>query len=181
MEMARRTGLELWDFHNLVEPEVADVFLHHHIDLKKLRARRKKNFTYGTPHGYVIYEGKDIKKYVDDSQFHEDHAGIKIFKGVPACTGLVQGTVRLIRNAHKVGIFNNGDILVTNNTTSDFVPIIKRAGTIITDQGGITCHAAIISRELGIPCVIGTKIATKVLKDGDKVEVDAIKGIIRKL
>lgn len=56
---------------------------------------------------------------------------------------------------------------------------MERAATIITDEGGITCHAAIISRELKIPCIIGTKIATQVLKDGDRVEVDANKGIIR--
>jgi len=56
---------------------------------------------------------------------------------------------------------------------------MKEAGAIITDEGGITCHAAIVSRELGIPCIIGTKIATKVLKDGDIVEVDAGKGVVK--
>ena len=58
---------------------------------------------------------------------------------------------------------------------------MRRAKAIITDEGGLTCHAAIISRELGIPCIIGTKIATKVLKDGDMVEVDANKGIVKKI
>jgi phosphohistidine swiveling domain-containing protein len=178
-EMARRTNLDEKDYHNVIEPEMADVFLKRHIDRKKLWARRTKNFTYGTPRGYVVYEGKELKKYVDDTQFHQDHSGITTFKGVPACVGNVTGTARLVRNAHKVGIFNTGDILVTNNTTPEFVPIIKRAGAIITDQGGITCHAAIISRELNIPCVIGTKIATKVLKDGDRVEVDATNGIVK--
>lgn len=56
---------------------------------------------------------------------------------------------------------------------------MRKAGAIVTDEGGITCHAAIVSRELGKPCVIGTKIATKVLKDGDEVEVDAEQGIVR--
>lgn len=64
-------------------------------------------------------------------------------------------------------------------TTPDFVPAMKKAAAVITDEGGITCHAAIMSRELGIPCVIGTKIATKVLRDGDLVEVDAEKGVVR--
>jgi pyruvate,water dikinase len=61
-------------------------------------------------------------------------------------------------------------------TSPDFIPILKKVSAIITDEGGITCHAAIVSRELKIPCIVGTKIATKVLKDGDVVEVDAQKG-----
>ena len=72
-----------------------------------------------------------------------------------------------------------GDILVTNMTTPDFVPIMKKVKAIITKEGGMTCHAAIISRELGVPCVVGTKVAMQVLKDGDLVEIDAGKGIVK--
>jgi pyruvate,water dikinase len=64
-------------------------------------------------------------------------------------------------------------------TTPEFVPLIKLAKAIITNVGGITCHAAIVSREMNKPCIIGTKIATKVLKDGDLVEVDANRGVIK--
>jgi len=66
-------------------------------------------------------------------------------------------------------------------TQPEFLPAMKKASAIITDEGGLTCHAAIISRELGIPCIIGTKIATKVFKDGDIVEVDATRGIVTML
>jgi pyruvate,water dikinase len=66
-------------------------------------------------------------------------------------------------------------------TRPEFVPLMKLASAIVTDDGGITCHAAIVSRELGIPCIIGTKVGTKVFKDGDRVEVDANRGIIRKI
>ncbi len=76
---------------------------------------------------------------------------------------------------------DEGDLLVSHMTDPEIVPAMKKAAAIVTDMGGITCHAAIVSRELGIPCVIGTKIATKVLRDGDLAEVDANKGIIRKL
>ena len=65
-------------------------------------------------------------------------------------------------------------------TRPEFVPILKLAGAIVTDEGGITCHAAIVSRELGIPCVIGTQNATKALNDNDVVEIDAGKGIVNK-
>ncbi len=72
-----------------------------------------------------------------------------------------------------------GDILVSIATDPDIVPAMKKAAAIVTEQGGVTSHAAIVSRELGTPCVIGTKIATKVFKDGDLVEVDAVKGIVK--
>lgn len=74
-----------------------------------------------------------------------------------------------------------GDILVSIATDPDIVPAMKKAAAIVTEQGGVTSHAAIVSRELNIPCVIGTKIATRVLKDGDRVEVDANKGIVKKI
>ena len=68
---------------------------------------------------------------------------------------------------------------MTGMTRPEFVPLMKRASAIVTDEGGITCHAAIVSRELNIPCIIGTKIVTKVLKDGDEVEVDADNGVVK--
>jgi pyruvate,water dikinase len=72
-----------------------------------------------------------------------------------------------------------GDILISPATNPNLMPAISKAGAMVTDEGGITSHAAIVSRELKIPCIIGTKIATQVLKDGDLVEVDANKGIVR--
>lgn len=66
-------------------------------------------------------------------------------------------------------------------TSPEYVPAMKRSGAVITDEGGLLSHAAIVARELGKPCIVGTKIATKVLKDGDLVEVDANKGVVRKV
>ena len=90
------------------------------------------------------------------------------------------GRVQIILNPHKEK-FIPGRILVTTMTRPDFVPLMRQASAIITDEGGITSHAAIVSRELGIPCIIGTKTATKSFKTGDKVEMDVAKGIIRKI
>ena len=70
---------------------------------------------------------------------------------------------------------------MTHMTTPDFVPAMRRAAAIVTDEGGVTCHAAIIARELKKPCVVGTKHATQIFKDGDMVEVDANAGIVRKV
>ncbi len=96
-------------------------------------------------------------------------------------SGLLEGKVQLMYNSYDVNGFKPGSILVTPMTSPEYLPAMKKAKAIITDEGGLTCHAAIVSRELGVPCIIGTKIATQVLKDGDMVEVDAEKGIVRKI
>ena len=89
--------------------------------------------------------------------------------------------MRVIDNPRDMKQFKKGEILVTRITDPDWEPIMRLAAAIVTDQGGLTSHAAIVSREINVPCIIGTKIATKVFKDGDRVEVDAIKGIVRKI
>ncbi|GAF72313.1 unnamed protein product, partial [marine sediment metagenome] len=89
--------------------------------------------------------------------------------------------VKVIMNPASMKSFHKGQILVAGMTRPDYVPYMEKAAAFITDGGGILCHAAIVAREMGKPCIVGTQIATKVFKDGDLVEVDADKGIIRKL
>ena len=93
--------------------------------------------------------------------------------------GKVRGTVKVIRRIDQCDEVVNGDILVCPMTTPNLLPAMKRAAAFVTEEGGITCHAAIVAREMKRPCVIGTKIATRVFKDGDRVEVDANHGIVR--
>lgn len=103
-------------------------------------------------------------------------------KGITVSTGpIVRGTVRVIPSPRDIKKMKQGDILVTGMTSPDFIVALRRAAAVVTDGGGLTSHAAIVSRELGIPCIVGTKVATKVLKNGDRVEVDATKGIVKKL
>jgi phosphohistidine swiveling domain-containing protein len=99
-------------------------------------------------------------------------------KGQAASKGVYVGPVRLVLKKSDLNNITNGDVMVTYATSPDYVPAMKKCGAIVTDEGGVVCHAAIVSRELGVPCVVGTKVATKVLKDGDRVEVDAEKGIV---
>jgi phosphohistidine swiveling domain-containing protein len=106
-------------------------------------------------------------------------AGIKECKGRVAYPGCVTGKVCVIFKGEDFDSFEDGSVLVTSMTRPEFVPLMKKAIAIVTDEGGITCHAAIVSRELKKPCIIGTKVATQVLKDGDMVEVDANSGIVR--
>lgn len=102
-------------------------------------------------------------------------------KGMAASLGRVTGVVRIVITQEDQKKMNQGDILVSSMTTPRLMAAMHKAGAIVTDEGGLTAHAAIVSRELGIPCIVGTKVATQILKDGDKVEVDANKGIVRKI
>ena len=93
--------------------------------------------------------------------------------------GYVKGKVRILLTPRNVNKMKKGEILVAPMTSPDYVIAMKKAAAIVTDSGGITSHAAIVSRELGVPCIVGTKIATKVLKDGMEVEIKANHGIVR--
>ncbi len=105
---------------------------------------------------------------------------VKTIKGTTAYGGKVQGKIKLVFSFDGKGIeINENEILVAAHTSPNLLPLMKKVLAIITDEGGITSHAAIVARELKKPCIIGTKIATQVLKDGDLVEVDANEGIIR--
>lgn len=142
-----------------------------------LRERKEKGFTIAQ-HGNEIRVTTGVRpedlheKDVSTESIHE-------IRGRSAFRGLASGPVRVIFDVRAATDVPDGFVLVTAMTEPDFVPLMKKASAIITDEGGLLCHAAIIARELGKPCIIGTKIATKVLKDGDMVEVDAEKGVVR--
>lgn len=104
---------------------------------------------------------------------------IKVVKGNPACRGKVTGRVKIVRKLSELDKVGKGDILVAKMTTPDYMMAIRKAVAIVTDEGGVTCHAAIISREFNLPCIVGTKNATQILSDNDLVEVDADEGIVR--
>ncbi|RQW81181.1 MAG: phosphoenolpyruvate synthase [Methanothrix sp.] len=105
-------------------------------------------------------------------------SGKAILTGLGAAPGVATGIVRIITSGRDLDKVKQGDIMVTKMTMPDMVPGMKRAGAIVTDEGGMACHAAIVSRELGCPAVVGTKKATSVLKDGMEITVDGGKGIV---
>jgi pyruvate, water dikinase len=104
--------------------------------------------------------------------------GEELVRGLGAAPGEASGTVRVVSAREQAGELQDGEILVTHMTAPDWVPLMRRAAAIVTDSGGMTCHAAIVSRELGIPCVVGTGEATKALRDGEVVTVDAGSGVV---
>jgi len=126
-----------------------------------------------------LFVGKDV------AQIEKIVAGVSFegfLRGQTAYKGRAVGRARIVLNPKEYsGIFNKGDILMTGMTRPEFLPFMKKAAGFVTDAGGILSHAAIVARELKKPCIIGTKIATKVFKDGDMVELDANRGIVKKL
>lgn len=149
-------------------------------DYKGVLLRRKKGVLITVDfQGRVkcLYDQKKIKRQINELE--EANKVVTDFRGNIANRGKVSGTVKVIKSVQDFAKMHKGDILVAPMTRPEFLPIMKKAKAIITDEGGITCHAAIVSRELNIPCVIGTKIATQILKNGDEVEVDANHGRIK--
>lgn len=150
-------------------------------DLNKNELKKRLDF-------FWIYVEKDLEIFSTD----KNHPWLNFLKqtkkvfaneltGQIGCLGKAKGFVKIINSPSDINKMKKGDILVSIATNPDLVPAMKKAAAIVTEQGGVTSHAAIISREMNIPCVIGTKIATQVFKDGDWVEVDANIGIIKKL
>ncbi|HIP16672.1 MAG TPA: phosphoenolpyruvate synthase [Methanothermococcus okinawensis] len=119
-----------------------------------------------------------LDKKKGETSKESEELGEIILKGIGASPGLASGKVKIIYDIKEIDKIEEGDILVTKMTTPDMVPAMKKASAIVTDDGGLTCHAAIISRELGTPCVVGTQRATEILKDNMVVTVDGEKGIV---
>lgn len=102
-----------------------------------------------------------------------------ILKGTPASQGKVKGVARVVVSLDKINTFKKGDILVTKATSPIWTPFIYASSAVVTELGGTLCHAAIVSREYGIAAVVGVKDATKLIKDGQTIEVDGSQGIVK--
>ena len=181
-EIGQRLNLSLSDVRLLLWEEVRAALVDNvQPDVNNL-AERETFFCFYTEKGKrFLFVGELAKKLETQVNKVKIDFSMKELKGQCACLGKARGKAKVIftvADAHKM---KEGDILVSVATDPDLVPAMKKAAAIVTEQGGVTSHAAIVSRELGIPCVIGTKVATKWLKDGDEIEVDATNGIIRKL
>ncbi len=193
--MTHLLGRPLWERHGLTLEDIdvyrIEEFLHMLQTGEKLSENeteeRKKFLLYlQYANGSEVITGEKARSWIKDNVDFGDHtAEVNELKGTVASLGQggvsVQGVIKRVEVSEDMKNFNQGDILLSSGTTPDLLPAMRRAGAIVTDTGGLTSHAAIVSRELKIACVIGTKIATKVFKDGDRVEVDIKKGIVRKI
>lgn len=101
-----------------------------------------------------------------------------LVRGLAASPGIASGKVKSIKDIDEISRVEDGDVLVTVMTNPDMVPAMRKASAVVTDEGGRTCHAAIVSRELGIPCIVGAKTASEILEEGMEVTVDATRGVV---
>jgi phosphohistidine swiveling domain-containing protein len=179
-EIAKRLGISRYQVQFMLKDEVRVALIDGKINQLELTQRLKHCVFYVEHNFEKVYLG-EIEKKIRSTIHHKIDKNINELTGQTAQPGYAKGRVKIILRAKDMVKFNQGDILVSIATDPDVVPAMKKAGAIVTEQGGITSHAAIVSRELGTPCIIGTKIATQIFKDGDMVEVDANKGIVRKI
>jgi len=179
-EITRRFHLTMKQVRFMLVPEVKELLLNGKCKSEELLERTKLCVYYAEKGADIIYvkdEAKEILKKVEK----EIDKDVENLYGQIGCPGYAKGKVKIIIRAGDMDKMEEGDILVSIATDPDIVPAMKKAAAIVTEQGGVTSHAAIVSRELNIPCVIGTKIATRVFKDGDMVEVNANLGIVKKI
>jgi len=175
-DWGRRRNLTYQEVINLTHNEI----LTGKFNKKELK-KRLDGYVYLLENGSQhIITGKDKERFLKKEGMGIKEEKIEVIKGLTVFPGKVKGKVRKA-TPYTFDLLKKRDILVCSMTIVEATPYLSRCKAIITDEGGITCHAAIVSRELKIPCIVGTKIATKVLKDGDLVEVDAEKGIVRVL
>jgi len=139
-----------------------------------------KPVRYGENVSFSFYKEESV--YSNEPIISEKETKNKDYaKGNIAFRGIIKGYAKIVKVVSELDKVQKGDVLVTQMTFPSFIAAMNRAAAFVTDEGGITCHAAIVAREMKKPCITGTKIATKIFKDGDYIEVDANKGIVRKI
>lgn len=148
---------------------------------RKLQDRDKDSAMICIKGKIKVIQGPEVNKFFQKEIGQEKIANQNILKGQSASKGKAKGKVIIFRSVADIPKVKRGDIMVAACTVPSFVPAMEKAAAIVTEMGGLLSHAAIVSRELNIPCVVGVDNVTKILKDSDEVEVDATHGIIKKL
>ncbi len=179
-EIARRAKVTIEDILAFSPSEILD-FLQKNIPLNpaEIKHRKESFILLYKNNKFQIYSGKKADEFVRENLSEKEKIEQKEFSGISASLGMARGKVSVVWDRKDLFKVKDGEILVAITTHPDYLLAMKRAKAIVTDEGGLTSHAAIVSRELKIPCIVGTKIATKILRDGQLVEVDANKGIVR--
>lgn len=181
--LADHLGLTLEEVNYCSPPEViAWLRDEKQVSIKKIRNRIPSHYVFlSTPKGTQLYTGKMVDRVVQKGLFVGRKAEEQEIIGAIGSRGIAQGPVVIVRHSSSLAKVKRGDVLMAVTTHPEYVPAMKQAVAIVTDEGGITSHAAIVAREMKKPCIVGTKTATHIFKDGDMVEVDAVKGIVRRM
>ncbi|MFA6550719.1 MAG: PEP-utilizing enzyme, partial [Candidatus Gracilibacteria bacterium] len=175
-EIGKRVGCSRNDVTNMYVNEVLASLKIGSFPKGLIQQRLKKSGMWGhSGQSYPLsYKAEEVYK----NSVIKEVAGTDI-RGQVAFVGKVVGIVKIVNTPDDIAKFKDGEVLVSRSTNPSLIIAMQRASAFVTDLGGLTCHAAIVAREMKKPCVVGTKIATKVLKDGMVVEVDANNGVVR--
>lgn len=181
-EVVKRKRVDDWKLLTFLMPwEVGRFILRGTPRAAELRARRSFSCFIVQRKKATFLIGREARTYMKRLGLVEDYSHLTETRGQCAFPGKARGVVQVIQTPDDLGKMRKGCILVSQATSPDLLPAMKKAAAIVTNTGGLICHAAITARELHIPCIVGTGNANMIFRDGDRVEVDATKGIVRKL
>jgi len=181
-EIAKRLDIEVIDVYLLTHKEIYELLTENKtVDLSVISKRRKAGSLILKGDKLTVISGDGAEEFFNSQNIKKEEMITEgnNFKGNCASAGKAKGIVKIVNDPAEMGKMEKGDIMVSHTTFPSLVPAMKKAAAIVTEDGGITCHAAIVARELKTPCVTGIKNITEVVKDGDLVEVDADKGVVR--
>lgn len=184
-ELGKRMGLSLLEIKYLTDGEIKEAVLNkNYFHYQEICKQRVEKCCYLCHNGIIeVYEGevaekmiaKKMKEIIKKDEISADTIQIK---GMTAYKGKVTGVAKIVLVVADIDKIKEGEILVSSSTNPDLLLAMKKASAFVTNTGGIISHAAIVSRELKKPCVVGTRVATHLIKDGDLIEVDADKGVV---
>ncbi|MCX6794624.1 MAG: PEP-utilizing enzyme [Candidatus Falkowbacteria bacterium] len=179
-EIAKRTGFKPETIKNLSHQDALDLITKKiKFSFKKVaQYRRHSIFVSLTGKIHDCYVGPRADKYEQKFLTRGKNIGGE-FQGRTACRGLVSGYAKIVHSPRDFGKVKKGEIIIVMNTGPDFVPLLHRVGAIVAEEGGITAHVSVISREMGIPCIVGIPRITKNIKNGDYLEINANKGSVK--
>ena len=180
IEITKRTKLTFDEVKYLTQEEIEEVLVNNK-DFSNVVKQRMEYCVAITEEGKTkVYQGNEAKEIISNHIINEKiDTDAKEIKGMVAYSGKVTGIAKIVLTTKDISKIKEGEVLVSSATNPDLILAMKKASAFVTDFGGVISHAAIVSREMKKPCVVGTKIATKVIKDGDLIEVDANSGIVK--
>ncbi|MBN1778870.1 MAG: hypothetical protein JW816_01460 [Candidatus Buchananbacteria bacterium] len=176
--VARKQGVDYKLLFYLMPPELLSYLQAKTIiNIDELKNRKKAYLLIAVDGKNKLYSGQTARKKFNQLNIERQELSAQI-KGMIAQPGTVTAKARVVTRKSDFSDFKKGEVLIAHMTTPEYVPLMKKASAVVTDEGGIGCHAAIISRELKKPCIIGTKNATDLIKNGDLIKVDATTGTV---
>ncbi|HCT64553.1 MAG TPA: hypothetical protein DIC60_04710 [Lachnospiraceae bacterium] len=185
-EVAKRIGITLNEIVMLTPDDIIRKLKGSNIDLKEVIFKRQQGLVIIWVNGEIttifgeqaLEIQSEINKAYRLAGQIDDNKSENVVAGMPANPGKARGTVKILNSFEDNQKVKKGDIIVASMTTPDYISAMEKAAAFVTDEGGITCHAAIVSREFDVPCIVGTVNATQMLRDGQMVEVDADRGVV---